>query len=300
MATRLLMCSAQMERFVHVFRCPLAFNDGREHCLFLCDCRNMCEAWDTLSGMETSAMDYSECFSRLKFCEHSNAIRELHEDCVLPYASRVEQGQGHRLEDLNFACTEQPITILLSSPSLLLSCDFGEGGLSRGVVRTDKKRLYCCCSCNQANYNCKEHIQPLAQWLESRADDASHVGEVFDDFSFKIVTSRATPHDSEFVDHPAISHRRIPLDFFNERMEERVKCSECLNIYSILLQPIEVSLVSQDMVSSHVALPASYITWRIVAIVFRLPRLAHSATAGLRGIKEIRLITGGWSVWTAR
>ena len=141
----------QLDRLVHVYRMPLDFSDAKECCLFLCDCPRMDCAWNLLDHMDTSAMSSVDTLAKLDFCIHSTAIRALHDTGFIPYSSMASREVCSRLTDFDFSCDKQPVCLIQSSPSLLLSCDFGNGqpceGRSRVFIRTNQQRRYVCGSC---------------------------------------------------------------------------------------------------------------------------------------------------------
>jgi hypothetical protein len=223
----------QLDRMVHVYRFPLDFSDAKELNLFLCDCCDMESTWDILGHMDTSAMSAAETLSKLHYCRHSLAIKSLHESCNLPYRSLEGRDPVHRLRDFDFSCESQPVCLLQSSPSLMISCDFGNGqpceGRSRVYVRTDTHRRYVCgCCSGAAASNCKTHLDPLASWIEAEAEDADP--GVFESYTFKFLNHHRTDSMSEddFIPSKSISSSRIRLDTFCKAMENRVKCGEML------------------------------------------------------------------------
>ena len=178
----------QLDRLVHVYRMPLDFSDAKECCLFLCDCPRMDCAWNLLDHMDTSAMSSVDTLAKLDFCIHSTAIRALHDTGFIPYSSMASREVCSRLTDFDFSCDKQPVCLIQSSPSLLLSCDFGNGqpceGRSRVFIRTNQQRRYVCGSCcGTAASNCKLHLGPFSSWLAAVTDEG--LGDVFESYTFK-------------------------------------------------------------------------------------------------------------------
>ena len=193
----------------------------------------MQHAWDTFSRVDTSGSDFDEFQARLHPCIHSLAIKHFHENGRIPYGSSVEQPATF-LEEVKFCSTSQPITILQSSANhLLLSCDFGLGApfqeMTRVVIRTDRNRHYCCTRCPPGkSLSCEDHVQPLADWLEAHSElDGCY--EVFEDFSVKASKPQHDHPVDESIDAASfhcVSHRPIPMDFFNDKMKCRGLCGK--------------------------------------------------------------------------
>ena len=225
-------CCMQLQSFVHVYCAELEFADSL-HCLFLCDCAGMTNAWELLSGMETSAMSVASCCQSLKFCCHSKAINALHQTGVIPYASTLPGAQRcSRLDKVEFCCSKQPVCVVRSTPSLILSTDFGNGspcdGMTRALIRADKKKQYVCSSCSgPAAYTCSDHIEPFKNWLDAHDTNNALAGEVFEPYSFK-ADQRGSPGTEDGYDgsFQSISSRPISLDTCNEAMRQRAFCGE--------------------------------------------------------------------------
>lgn len=214
---------------VHVYRCPLDFNDSKECCMFLCDCSAMEPTWETLHHMDTSAMSVTETKNKLHFCPHSAAIQSLH-GSYLPFSSMADRDPVHQLSDFDFSCEKQPVCLLQSSSSVLISCDFGNGqpceGITRVFIRTNQQRRYVCGSCPGATAaTCKAHLEPLSSWINSREDDSEDAG-VFEAYTFKFSQTSSMGGEEEDTPPPlkSVSSSPIRLDVFNKAMENRAKC----------------------------------------------------------------------------
>ena len=214
---------------VHVYRCPLSFKSpsgGQEEaCLYLCDCQTMARAREIMSGMETSTITASDCRATLQSlsCQHSLAVEWLHKAGNIPYNSSL----GHTcsmLDDIPFLCKSSPVTVLRTSPSLLMSCDFstgGLGGVKRGIITADASGCLRCLTCPHSYaHNCQEHLKPLAGWLESEG------GDVFDGLYLRSGRYPLRPPMEQDDVPKSISHRSIPLDFCNDIMIQRATFSK--------------------------------------------------------------------------
>lgn len=122
---------------------------------------------------------------------------------------------------LLFTSQDQPITILQTVPSLILSCDFNDSkpweGEKRGIITT-QQGYYKCLSC-QGSYSlcCSLHIKSLVEWLEVHSDDA--VCDVFDGYSQKSAMGRSKGSNEELdCDTHSVSTKPIELNFVNMAM----------------------------------------------------------------------------------
>ena len=194
--------------------------------MFLCDCSAMEPTWDILHHMDTSAMSAAEIKQKLHFCPHSAAIQSLH-GSYLTFPSMADRGPVHQLTDFDFSCEAQPVCLLQSSPSVLISCDFGNGqpceARTRVFIRTNQQRRYVCGFCPGATAStCKAHLGPLSSWIDSiEEEDAG----VFEAYTFKF-SQTSSMNEEEDTPPPlkSVSSSLIRLDVFNKAMENRAKC----------------------------------------------------------------------------
>ena len=195
----------------------------------------MQSTWDIMHHMDTSAMSAADTMTKLEFCPHSIAISSLHQSGALPYGSMVDRDPVYSLGDFNFSCENEPVCLIRSSPSLLISCDFGNGrpltGRTRAFIRTNQQRRYVCGSCTgAAASNCKAHLEPLQEWLDS--ESAMDAG-IFESYSFKSSqhgVGQGACDDSN--PSKSVSSSPIRLDMFNKAMENRAKCGgfRCIHL----------------------------------------------------------------------
>jgi hypothetical protein len=214
-----------VDRLVHVYRFPLDFSDSKEHCLYLCDCSAMVPTWDVLSHMDTSDMLAAEITEKLHFCNHSTAIQSLH-GYYVPFASLADRDPVHRLSDFSFSCEAHQVCLIKSSPSVMISCDFGNGkpceGRTRVFIRTNQQRRYICGSCPGATAStCQAHLGPLSSWIDSREDEDAGI---FEAYTFKFNHTSSMGVDEEDVPFKSVSSSPIRLDIFNTAMQNRAKC----------------------------------------------------------------------------
>jgi hypothetical protein len=164
-------CFCSVNTIAHFDTIQIDFHDAKELCLFLCDCPDIQSTWDIMHHMDTSAMSAVEITEKLHFCHHSMAIQLLH-GSHLTFASTAGRDPVHRLSDFDFSCEAQKVCLIQSSPSIMISCDFGNGqpceARTRVFIRTNQQRRYVCGSCPGATAStCKAHLGPLS--LNSQA-----------------------------------------------------------------------------------------------------------------------------------
>lgn len=206
---------------VHVYRCPLLFktDSGQEDaCFFMCSCMPDI-AWQTLKGTCTTNGSFKSWCDTLNPCQHSHAIKWLHDQGYIPFGSSVDPSPN-MFNDIPFSSTSHPVTVLQTSPRLILSCGFSK---KRGIIFTEKS-IYKCYTCPKTPFNCIEHMKPFSNWILQ--DQVSDYGDVFDGYCLHTQRNILKPEDSEEQsDRPpsCVSWKPIKLDFQNESMKCRAQ-----------------------------------------------------------------------------